>query len=79
MRGERQRETVNGLYPIIRRKRRPLIVADAPPTVVADVEPVQTNAERGTVNAEEAQVKVEATDNGTSGATPEARCVENVE
>ena len=31
----------NGLYPIIRRVRRPLVVADAPPAVVENVEPVQ--------------------------------------
>ncbi len=28
------------LYPIIRRKRRPLIVADAPPVAAVNVEPV---------------------------------------
>ena len=31
---------MQGLLPIIRRKRRPLLVADAPPVVGADVEPV---------------------------------------
>ena len=30
---------MNTLYPIIRRKRRPLIVADAPPVVVGRSEP----------------------------------------
>lgn len=29
------------LFPIIRRVRRPLVVADAPPVVVGSVEPVQ--------------------------------------
>jgi len=32
------------LYPIIRRKRRPLLVVDAPPVVVGNVEPVQAVA-----------------------------------
>lgn len=31
---------MQGLYPIIRRKRVPLVVADAPPVVVGNVEPV---------------------------------------
>jgi hypothetical protein len=31
---------MNTLYPIIRRKRRPLIVADKPPVVAGNVEPV---------------------------------------
>ena len=38
-------QLANGLYPIIRRVRRPLVVADAPPADVADIvanfEPVQ--------------------------------------
>lgn len=32
---------MNTLYPIIRRKRRPLVVADKPPVVAGNVEPVQ--------------------------------------
>lgn len=36
---------MQGLYPIIRRQRRPLIVLDVPPVVVGNVEPV--NAEAG--------------------------------
>ena len=35
---------MNTLYPIIRRKRRPLIVADKPPVVAGSVEPVQVVA-----------------------------------
>ena len=30
---------MTNLYPIIRRKRRPLILSDAPPVVVGNVEP----------------------------------------
>jgi len=37
---------MNGLYPIIRRRRVPLMVRDAPPTVAANVEPVKVNAEQ---------------------------------
>jgi hypothetical protein len=54
---------VNGLYFIIRRKRRPLLVEDSPPALVADVEPV---------NAEAAGVKDEAVGNEPSGEMPEA-------
>lgn len=32
---------MDGLFPIIRRVRRPLVVADAPPVVMGGVEPVQ--------------------------------------
>jgi len=32
------------LYPIIRRKRRPLVVEDAPAVVVGSVEPVKVEA-----------------------------------
>jgi hypothetical protein len=35
---------MNGLLPIIRRKRRPLVVADAPPVVAGNVEPVEAKA-----------------------------------
>ena len=35
---------MNELYPIIRRKRRPLIVEDAPPVVLGNVEPVKVEA-----------------------------------
>jgi len=35
---------MTNLYAIIRRKRRPLIVADAPPVVVGSVEPVNAVA-----------------------------------
>jgi len=33
---------MDGLLPIIRRQRRPLVVADAPPVVVGNVVPVAT-------------------------------------
>jgi len=36
---------MNQLYPIIRRVRRPLAVADKPPMVVGNVEPVEVKAE----------------------------------
>jgi hypothetical protein len=36
---------MQGLLPIIRRKRRPLIVADAPPVAAVDVEPVPVSHE----------------------------------
>lgn len=32
------------LYPIIRRQRRPLVMSDAPPVVVGNVEPVNAVA-----------------------------------
>ena len=35
---------MNELFPIIRRKRRPLIVEDAPPVVVGNVEPPKVEA-----------------------------------
>jgi len=35
---------MQGLYPIIRRKRRPLILDDVPPVVLGNVEPVQPQA-----------------------------------
>ena len=35
---------MDGLLPIIRRKRRPLLVVDAPPVVVGDLAPVQAVA-----------------------------------
>ena len=35
---------MNELFPIIRRKRRPLILEDAPPVVVGNVEPVKADA-----------------------------------
>ena len=31
---------MNGMYPIIRRKRRPLILADVPPVAAGPVQPV---------------------------------------
>lgn len=37
---------MQGLYPIIRRKRRPLLVDDAPPVKAGSVEPVQATAKR---------------------------------
>ena len=36
---------MNGLYPIIRRRRVPLMVRDAPPAVAANVEPVRVEAQ----------------------------------
>ena len=33
---------MNELYPIIRRKRRPLVTEDAPPVVAKSVEPVKS-------------------------------------
>jgi hypothetical protein len=36
---------MNQLLPIIRRVRRPLLVADVPPPVVGNVEPANANAE----------------------------------
>lgn len=41
--------TMNELLPIIRRKRRPLIVADALPVVVVAVEPALPKPELGNV------------------------------
>jgi hypothetical protein len=35
---------MDGLFPIIRRQRRPLVVADAPPVVVGNVAPEQSVA-----------------------------------
>ncbi len=35
---------MNELYPIIRRKRRPLILDDKPPVVATSVEPVKVEA-----------------------------------
>ena len=35
---------MQGLYPIIRRQRRPFVVASVPPVVAGDVEPVPTVA-----------------------------------
>ena len=44
---------MNGLFPIIRRKRTPLTVADAPPVVASNVEPVPVvNDECRMTNAE---------------------------
>ena len=37
---------MQGLYPIIRRKRRPLLPVDGPPTVVGSVEPVNAETVR---------------------------------
>jgi hypothetical protein len=37
------------LYPIIRRVRRPLLVTDAPPVVVGNVEPVEAVAGLGNI------------------------------
>jgi hypothetical protein len=46
------------LYPIIHRKRRPLVVADAPPVVVGNVEPVKAVAK--TPSAEQASEAIQA-------------------
>ena len=35
---------MDGLFPIIRRQRRPLVAADAPPVVVGNIAPEQTVA-----------------------------------
>ncbi len=45
------------LYPIIRRKRRPLIVADAPPIVVGNVEPVKAEAGHAEIATEAKHVE----------------------
>ena len=71
---------MNGLYPIIRRKRRPLVVEETPLTVGANVEPVQANAERGTGNAENFHAKgeiVETAVKETSGTWPKAQRMEH--
>lgn len=36
---------MQNLFPIIRRKRRPLMVVDTPPVVAGSVEPVKVEAE----------------------------------
>ena len=48
---------MNQLLPIIRRVRRPLLTVDAPPPVVAHVEPVQLSAELEARKAEPEVVK----------------------
>jgi hypothetical protein len=40
----RRSYAMNELFPIIRRKRRPLVVSAAPPVVVGSVEPLQVVA-----------------------------------
>ena len=35
---------MNELFPIIRRQRRPLLVADTPPAMAGNVEPVKVEA-----------------------------------
>jgi hypothetical protein len=70
---------MQGLYPIIRRVRRPLFVADKPPVVVGNVEPANANAalastgpaEAGTTNQRNAKAatKQTAQPDAESGAT----------
>jgi hypothetical protein len=50
------------LYPIIRRKRRPLVVADVPPAVAASVQPVAAKPLVEPVPVAPAPEKPKATD-----------------
>jgi hypothetical protein len=56
---------MNGLFPIIRRKRRPLVVADVPPVAAAPVQPV---AEKPLVESgpDEPKTKSEKSNVGTT-------------
>ena len=60
---------MNQLQPIIRRVRRTLIVADAPPVVVGNVEPVRLGAQSGepAQPAAENLSNVETTSSGDAG------------
>lgn len=61
---------MNTLYPIIRRKRRLLIVADKPPFVEGSVEPVQAVA---TMPAETVPTdSIPQTGDGQASPTPES-------
>ena len=53
---------MEGLFPIVRRKRVPLVATDTPPAVVGNVEPVQAVAVEPLVETVEAQ--------GTQAKTP---------
>jgi len=58
------------LYPIIRRVRRPLVVVDAPPVLVGNVEPVKvdatsTDVQAPAINPEPATQNAEPTDADT--------------
>ena len=65
---------MNQLLPIIRRVRRPLLVVDAPPVVVGNVEPIEAKAEiekAETLKSPEPE-KTESSDaSGTSNAGAE--------
>jgi hypothetical protein len=65
---------MNQLLPIIRRVRRPLLVADVPPAVVGNVEPVQANAEMLKVQSEPQEGTEGTSGNGEQGcsANPQA-------
>jgi hypothetical protein len=51
---------MNGLFPIIRRKRTPLVVADAPLAVASDVEPVPVVNDECRMTNDEGSPKPEA-------------------
>ena len=53
---------MEGLFPIVRRKRVPLVVEDMPPVMIGNVEPVQAVAVEPLVETVEAQ--------GTQAETP---------
>ena len=57
------------LYPIIRRVRRPLVVADMPPAVVGNVEPMKvdavTNVQAPATNPEAAAQSADTSDADT--------------
>jgi len=59
---------MNGLHPIIRRKRRPLYVEDAPP-IPAKTEPVQAVAEKPVVEPVKRKKTADA-DKTSSPAAP---------
>ena len=57
---------MNELLPIIRRKRRPLIVVDAPLVVVGNVEPVQAVATKPVESVVAVEPPKATDDKGTS-------------
>jgi len=59
---------MNQLLPIIRRVRRPLIVTDAPPTVVGNVEPPKVDAESPKTPGPENTEAGNATDTSNASA-----------
>jgi hypothetical protein len=56
---------MNNLFPIVRRKRRPLFVEDAPPVMVGNVEPVNADAKS---ESEDGGLKME--DGNARGDSP---------